>query len=78
MYAELQTNIKLNMATGERALRIIAFNRKTDLYKNLQKRANITTLHNRRPQETAIMMLKAKNNLLPRSVQHSLITQLEA
>ena len=78
MYAELQTNIKLNMATGERALRIIAFNRKTDLYENLLKRANITTLHNRRPQETAIMMIKAKNNILPRSVQHSFITQLEA
>jgi len=78
MYAELQTNIKLNMTTGEKALRIIAFNRKTDLYENLLKRANLTTLHNRRPQETAIMMLKAKNNLLPRSVQDSFVTQLEA
>ena len=78
MYAELQTNIKLNMTTGERALRIIAFNRKTDLYENLLKIANLTTLHNRKLQDTAIMMLKAKSNLLPRSVLDLFITQVEA
>ena len=51
----------------ERALRTVC-NSKTDSYKNLLKRAHLSTLHDRMLQEIAIMMFKAKNNLLPRNV----------
>ena len=52
--------------------------RRTDTNMNLLKRANLTTLHNRRLQDIAIMMFKAKNNLLPRNVQDPFITRVES
>ena len=58
----------------ERALRIV-FNSKLDFYENLLKQANLTTLNNRRLQDIAILMFKAKNKLLPKYLQDLFITQ---
>ena len=52
----------------ERALTIV-FNSKLDSYENLLKQANLTTLYNRRLQDIARLMFKAKNNLLPKYLQ---------
>ena len=52
----------------ERALRT-AFNSRSDSYQNLLMQAKLPTLYNRRLQDIAILMFKAKNNLLPKYLQ---------
>ena len=52
----------------ERALRTV-FNSRSDSYENLLIQANLPTLYNRRLQDIAILMFKAKNNLLPKYLQ---------
>ena len=52
----------------ERALTIV-FNSKLDSYENLLKQANLTTLYNRRLQDIARFIFKAKNNPLPKYLQ---------
>ena len=53
----------------ERALRTV-FNNRSDSYEKLLVQANLSTLYNRRLQDIAILMYKAKNNLLPKYLQH--------
>ena len=48
----------------ERAIRAIYCDRNST-YEVLQKRQKLSTLHNRRLQDIAIMMYKVKNNLVP-------------
>ena len=52
----------------ERALRTV-FNSRSDSHKNLLLQASLPTLYNRRLQDIAILMFKAKNNLLPKYLQ---------
>ena len=52
----------------ERALRTV-FKSRSDSYENLLIQANLPTLYNRRLQDIAILMFKAKNNLLPKYLQ---------
>lgn len=72
-FAESLTGTK-SERLQERALRIV-FNSKLDFYKNLLKQANLTTLNNRRLQDIAISMFKAKNKLSPKYLQDLFITQ---
>jgi hypothetical protein len=51
----------------ERALRAV-YRTKSESYDNLLKRAQISTLENRRLQDIAILMYKVKNKLLPATV----------
>ena len=73
IFAESLTGTKLERLQ-QRALRIV-FNRKLDFYENLLKQANLTTLYNRRFQQTAILMFKVENKLLPKYLQDLFITQ---
>ena len=52
----------------ERAL-TTEFNSKLDSYDNLLKQTNLTTLYNRKLQDIARLIFKAKSNLLPKYVQ---------